>query len=323
MRLAPRPLVFAAGLSLAAISAPALAWGQVAPQPVPYPTAPPPVPYGQPAPPPAPPPPGVAANAGQDVIFLKNGGVLRGSIIDAIPDAQARIQLATGEVATVAWPAIARIEYGKAAAPRPPPPVTVPGPDGLPTTATGPTVLVHVEGAEDGEVQIEHGDGEWVTVCTGHCERALPAGRRYRVAGGGMRASRPFQLEGGAGSRINVTVSPASTAWFVTGIVLIPVGGLTMLVGGLVGLVGDAVGDSSASSSGGIAFLVGVAGLVGGIVLVVSNGRSSVTQEVSAAQARLLLQGDAWKRVPAWRDRAAEGPVLPRAIGMPVWTGSF
>lgn len=87
------------------MTTPGLAWAQArqAPQPVPYPTLPAPVPYGQPAPGPAPLPSARGPAVGQDVIYMKNGGILRGTIIDAIPNSQARIQLATGEIATVPW----------------------------------------------------------------------------------------------------------------------------------------------------------------------------------------------------------------------------
>src|SRR5271170_296199 len=108
-----RALAVLVAAQMAAVTTPSVAWAQ-GPQPVPYPTAPPPVLYGQPAPAPTPsasaPRPG--APVGQDVIYMKNGGILRGTIIDAIPDAQARIQLATGEIATVPWPAIDRIDHG-------------------------------------------------------------------------------------------------------------------------------------------------------------------------------------------------------------------
>ena len=94
-------------VQLATVTAPSVAWAQA--QPVPYPPLPPPVPYGEPAP-----PPGAtvqrAPAVGQDVIYMKNGGLLRGTIIAAIPDAQARIQLATGDWLTT---------YGAASAPAP------------------------------------------------------------------------------------------------------------------------------------------------------------------------------------------------------------
>ncbi|HEY6460132.1 MAG TPA: hypothetical protein VIY73_08270 [Polyangiaceae bacterium] len=316
-RPAARTALFLAGLNLAALSTPSAAWAQGGPAPVPYPTAP--VPAQPPPPvPTASGPARAAGDVGADVVFLKNGGVLRGTVIDAIPDSQVRVQLATGEIATIPWAAIARLEYGKPGGARPAPPAP-------PAPPAGPagTVLVHVEGADDAEVEMRPQDGgSWTTVCSGRCDRALPVGPTYRIAGGGMRPSRAFHLDPTAG-RVNVTVNPSSTGWFVAGIVLVPLGGATMLIGGLIGLLGDATGDQSASSSGGVAFLVGLAGLVGGIVLIVSNARSGVGLEVGAPQAAALLKGDAWKRVPVWRDASPESRAMPRAMALPVWTGSF
>src|SRR5258708_2202808 len=96
MRLLSKAAMLAAGVYFVAITAPSVAMAQPpspGPQPVPYGN--PPVPYGQP--PPAPSSAPHAGATGSDVIYLKNGGLLRGTIIDAIPNAQARIQLATGE----------------------------------------------------------------------------------------------------------------------------------------------------------------------------------------------------------------------------------
>ncbi|HEY1694582.1 MAG TPA: hypothetical protein VGG39_20570 [Polyangiaceae bacterium] len=317
MRALPRTALLLAGLNVAAVSIPSAAWAQGRPAPVPYPTAPVPAPAPPPPVPTASGPARPAGDVGADVVFLKNGGVLRGTVVDAIPDSQVRIQLATGEIATIPWGAMARLEYGKASGGQPPPPPP-------PPPAGGPagTVVLHVEGADDAEVEMRpHDEGTWTTVCSGRCDRALPVGAAYRIAGGGMRPSKAFHLDGSAG-RVNVTVNPASTGWFVAGIVLVPVGGATMLIGGLIGLLGDATGDQSASSSGGVAFLVGLAGLVGGIVLIVSNARSGVSLEVGAAQAA-LAQGDAWRRVPVWREPGPESRALPRAAMMPLWTGSF
>ena len=132
---------------------------------------------------------------------MKNGGILRGTIIDAIPDAQARIQLATGEIATVPWQAIDRIEHGTAgAAGR-----AASCRQCCARTEPGDGVCVHVEGADDAEVQRKSGpDGEWTTVCSGRCDAVLPVGPDYRIAGGGdARVGRlsPDRRPRGSGSR--------------------------------------------------------------------------------------------------------------------------
>ena len=257
-----RALGVLAAVQMAAVTAPSVAWAQ-GPQPIPYPTAPAPVPYGDPAPPPAssssapaprPPTvaPGVAQAVGQDVIYMKNGGILRGTIIDAIPDAQARIQLATGEIATVPWPAIERIEHGGsgprpgALPPLPPAPTPVPPPRVLASSAM---VWVHVEGADGALLQVDRADdGTWVTACRAPADVQVPVSPEYRIGGGGIRQSGVFHLRGLEWDHVTVTVSGGSKAWLVVGIVITPVAGLVTLLGALVGLVGSVAASADTAS---------------------------------------------------------------------------
>jgi hypothetical protein len=258
---------------------------------------------------------------------MKNGGMLRGTLVDAIPGSQARIQLATGEIATVPWDSIGRIEHG-AAGPRPGPPQVAPLP-----RRQGATVWVHVDGAEGAEIQQDAGDDEWTMVCSAPCDLQLPAGRNYRIGGGGLRASRPFHLAGAPGDHVNIDVNASSTSWFVMGIVIVPVGGLVMVIGLAVGLVGSIVSAtttgvdqsnaSSAAGAGWVTFALGAGAMVGGIVLIVNNAHSSVTQSMAGVQTGLLVQGDAWKRVPTWRDATPEQKALPPVVGLPLWSAKF
>jgi hypothetical protein len=320
-------------LHLVTVTAPAAAWAQPAqaPQPVPYPTLPAPVPYNQPVPSPGPLPSARGPNVGQDVIYMKNGGILRGTIIDAIPNSQARIQLATGEIATVPWQEIARIEHGETS--RPAPPLPAPGSQPLPPqppASSSATVWVHLDGPDD--ARLEQFKGDWVTACSAPCDIQLPVSSDYRVEGGGIRPSTVFQLTGNQGDHVTVTVNAGSTGWFVLGIVITPIGGLVALVGALVGLAGsvaasspsnlDPNGARSVAAGGWTAFAIGGAALIGGILLIVNNAKTTTTQAVSAPQTG-LLHTDAWKRVPTWREASPEEKALPPVVGVPLWTGRF
>ncbi|HEY8091797.1 MAG TPA: hypothetical protein VIF09_28240, partial [Polyangiaceae bacterium] len=116
-------------------------------------------------------------------------------------------------------------------------------------------------------------------------------------------------------------------------IVIIPVGGVFMLVGLLIGLVGavaantssggDQQNANSVATTGWVTFALGTAAMVGGVLLVINNGHSSVTQNVGSVPSALLLQGDAWKRAPTWKDATPEERALPPVVGFPVWTGRF
>jgi hypothetical protein len=326
MRAFARASLLVAVVHATALTSPAAAWAQ-GPAPVPYPSPPDPVPYGPAAP--LPPPARGSAGATEDTIFMKNGGILRGTIIDVVPGAQARMQLATGEIATVPWSAIGRIEHGAVAAQTPPPVGAVP------EARRGALVVVQLEGADGAELQRRDGndDDDWVTVCSGPCNVRVPVGPEYRIAGGGIRPSRPFQLAGAPGDRVTIDVTAGSTGWFVLGIVIIPIGGVVMLTGLVIGLIGSAVAQGATgadhdtatawASGGWVTFALGTAAMVGGVLLVINNGHSSVTQNVGRVPAALLLQGDAWKRAPAWKEATPVERALPPVVGFPVWTGRF
>jgi hypothetical protein len=268
---------------------------------------------------------------------MKNGGILRGTIIDAIPNSQARIQLATGEIATVPWQEIARIEHGgEGAQSTPPGPVVPPGPGPAPQPPpraplrSSAMVWVHLEGPE--EARLQQDDGEWRTVCSAPCDMELPVAPDYRIEGGGLKSSSVFHLSGGPGEHVTVTVNGASKAWFVIGIVLTPIGGLLTLVGGMMGLVGsvaasagsgsDASTANSVAMAGWTSFAIGAAAVVGGILLIVNNARTTTSQELAAPQTG-LLQSDAWKRAPTWREASPEQRALPPVVGVPLWSGRF
>ena len=344
--------LFVAGIHFTAVVAsPAALYAQTGTQPVPYNPAPAPVPYSQPTPVPSP----AAANAappsvGGDVIYLKNGGSLRGTIIDAIPNAQARIQLATGEIATVQWTAIARIERGEApkgtAGPGPvrPLPPLPPAPPSAPLAAAArptppaPTVLVHIDGAEDAQLEQDatHED-HWQVVCSAPCDMRLPVGPDYRVSGPGIRTSGTFGLDFESGKHETVTVSAASKPWFIIGIVSTAAGGAAALVGAAVGLgaslassVDTSNGDTaSAQHENGVAAAgwtvagIGALAIVAGIILIVTNAKTRTTQDLAhiAAPERVA---SAWQRVPAWKDAGSEPRwISVPALGMPLFHGSF
>ena len=343
-----RALVVLAAVQMGALTAPSVAWGQA--QPVPYPTAP--VPYGEAAQ-----PGGLAVQrapaVGQDVIYMKNGGILRGTIIDAIPDAQARIQLATGEIATVPWQAIDRIEHGSSAprpgAPLPPLPpyagVSAPPPPPPRVLPPSAMVWVHVEGADGALFEMDRAsDGTWETVCRAPCDIQVPVSADYRVGGQGIKQSGIFRLRGQQGDHVTVNVNGGSKAWLVTGIVITPIAGLVTLVGALVGLAGSvqasagaagclstgaggACGGGNADASnvatvGWVTALVGAAITVGGILLIANNAKTGVSVDLTGAQAA-RIQGDAWAHVPSWRESAAAEKAVPPAYGASLWTGRF
>jgi hypothetical protein len=330
MRALSTAVMLTSGLHFVLITAPSVALAQSAPsapQPVPYANSP--VPYGQPRPAPS------AASAratagGGDVIYLKNGGLLRGTLIDAIPNAQARIQLATGEIATVPWQEIDRIEQSTV---KPATAAAV-----LPAAALPPAspsnVWVHLDASDDVRLQQDRtNDDDWVTVCSAPCDIQLPTAYYYRVAGGGLKASGEFTLHAQPGERETLDVHGASKGWFVLGVVAIPVGLLVGYIGLIVGAFGTLVSTASSASGqpssaannaagvGWTMFGIGLVAAAGGLILVIANWKTSVSQDIGARTG--LLLPDSWKRLPTWREATPEQKALPQVMGIPIVSGQF
>jgi hypothetical protein len=236
--------------------------------------------------PPAPVP--LPATTPRDSIYLKNGGVLRGTLVDVIPGDHARIELVTHEIESVAWADVLRVEQGEppTLAPAPPSSAAVPAPESF--------VTVHIEGADGALLEQDTtGDGDWRPVCTAPCDRPLSIAYGYRVAGGGLRGSSRFSLRGRPGARETLVVSPASKGWFIVGVVAAPVGGVVAYAGLFAGIFGslgytsrDANGTQRHAPSAPLATagwtMVGVGGAVGvaGVVLIWSNWKTGVAQEI-------------------------------------------
>jgi hypothetical protein len=303
------------------VCAPAMAQQPV--QPVPYGTSQP-VPYGQPPPQPQPQPQTQPMQAGDDVIYLKNGGILRGTIIDAIPNAHARIRLPTGEVATVRWDEVQKIVHASGQPQTPPQGGTTPTPAPV---STG-SVFVHIDASSNVDLE-QLKDGTWSVVCNNPCDRSLSKDHDYRISGSGVRRSKPFRLSGENGQRILMTVDPASPGGYALGIVGISIGAPVGLIAGLIWLgasfcnavdTNDSTNCGDTARNAGITSLVGWGVMIAGIVLLAKNGSSKVTQDVATAPAPASPPPQA--RLPQWRE--ATGPTLPAAPAtVPIFTGRF
>jgi hypothetical protein len=137
----------------------------------------------------------VAAQAPPDVVELRNGGMVRGTLIENIPGDHVTIQIATGEVRTFSAAEVLRVGAAPVA-PVMTPVVVEPGyPSGtsIPQPPT-PMVRVRVEGTSEelslhrltgtASVSVWTGRGvgtaaidQFAIVCGAPCEQQLPAGR--------------------------------------------------------------------------------------------------------------------------------------------------
>jgi hypothetical protein len=309
-------------------------------QPVPY-TVSQPVPYATPGetgqPPPLPPPApvtvvtGIVA-AGSDVVVLKEGGMIRGTLLEVIPNDHATVQLATGQSAVIQWDHIERIDRAKVALPVPVTPTPVVRVD---THTDARSARVHIE--SDRAVTLERHEGGkiWSFACTAPCDVPLSVEPEYRIVGDGVRKSAPFHLAARPGEAVTLDVNTATKSGFAGGIVLTALGPIVMLVGVVIVAVAgaDSYGYSytngtmtptessngSARTAGWITLAAGGVGTVGGILMITGNAHSSVYQAIPR---REVARNDAWKRLPIFHDDP-NALATPRGVSIPLLGGSF
>ncbi len=343
---------WAACMHLVLVSVPARA--QQAPvQPVPYSTSQP-VPYG--AAPTTPPPPAqpptytapTAVGAGGDTVVLKNGGMIRGTLIELLPNDHATIQMPNGQSAIVQWAEIHHIE--RAAGPAPTP-VSPTAPQPLPSSPppkppSGPLILVHVEASRRVSLMRREPDnGEWITACESPCDQQLPLNNEYRLAGSGVTQSGEFELEGKPGQRVVITANVGSTAGLTGGLIVAGVGLLVTIVGLEVLATAAAVNNidcattttstgSCSSKSGGVGVglvitLGGVAAMAIGGIIAIINWKTGQTQELQVpkgtARASLDRPRDdrTWARSPTWNAPTPAALGAPRTTEIPLFSRSF
>ena len=323
------PLALAPGARTAWAQEPA---SQAAPPPAPPKTQPVPAPVVEPV------PYSISATGpytaapytpGGDVVYLKGGGMLRGTLLEEIPGDHVSVELAPGQLAQVPWDRVQRIARAGAT---PPAPVVIEPP------ANAATVTVRIESEEAAVLERREGR-RWGIVCSAPCNQAMPLDGSYRISGPGIRNSPPFMLAGTAGSTVVLHVDAASRGAFTGGIVSLGTGPFLALVGGFV-LLAAAMTDTNnsisyaarAEGSGGSGTgtdtstektvgwtLVGgglALAVIGGIV-VGANAHSTVEQSAASAP-----RNDAWLRTPTWTSRS-EGPSLPRTTGTTLFQAHF
>ncbi|MEO7109304.1 MAG: hypothetical protein ABI183_02605, partial [Polyangiaceae bacterium] len=104
----------------------------------------------------------------EDVVVLKDGGAVRGTVMEVLPNDHVSVKLADGRTATIAWSVVHHIEQ----AAKPAAPATTPAtPQAAPQTPAPTQVVtgsVHVtmDGDNDAVLEQDRG-GAWSVVCSG------------------------------------------------------------------------------------------------------------------------------------------------------------
>lgn len=271
-------------------------------------------------------PPGYAPiGPDSDTVILRDGGVLHGTLIELVANDHATLRLSTGQAVMVEWAKLDHIERAVAGQAQQPAPVV---------RADGASAFVHLESDEAVALEARSGDRAWTFVCGSPCDAPVPLAGEYRIAGSGVRASSPFRIEAAPGARVVINVAAASKAGFAGGVVLTSVGGAAIPIGLLVWVVGSICngGDggpcasNGAQTAGEVILVAGIAGVIGGIILIASNAHTRASQTFGDLLPQPPSRPDtAWLRAPVWHDGAAgSSPVaLPRPTTLPILSRSF
>jgi hypothetical protein len=158
-------------------------------------------------------------------------------------------------------------------------------------------VQLHVDSPRTVEIIGHPVDGaEWIPVCSGACDKPVPAGWEYQVRGADVKSSPRFTLRPSGGGA-TVKVDPGSKSTFTLGIAGVCVGGPVTLIGLIVTAIG-ASGHITQTVNGvtttqpvspstlptGLGILgVGLAVMAVGGIVALENASTSVTQPASRA----------------------------------------
>lgn len=216
---------------------------------------------------------------GRVSVELKDGSSLRGEVVEKVPGKALRVQLAGGEVRTIAWESIARIEEP-----------STPNESQSSGTTASDGVTVHLD-ADDPHATLQRrmgtsmfvistgrgtatGAGEaWEDVCVSPCDTQVPKNQTVRVAGDGVTPSGNFVLQRDA----KLDAKTGSAGLRVGGLWLTSFGVAAAVTGVLVVALNHDGADGQPLFSSGLTYgLLGGGALLtaGGITMIAASGTS-------------------------------------------------
>jgi hypothetical protein len=223
----------------------------------------------------------------QERVTLADGTVMQGELVEKVPGDHITLKLATGEIRTITWSALAPQMQA-------PPPVVMQQQAQVPT---GPTTHVAIDADAPGVslmrvmgfgfVQYGSATGSFAsyqTVCVAPCQADVDANATYQISGDGVTPSSPFTLPTANGAPVRLHVHGGSLGARIGGLWLV-ISGITFAVtGGVLAGTFAALSSSSDDTTGWIvAGLVtagvGVVMTVLGIPLVSGSGTTVVTDQ--------------------------------------------
>ncbi len=230
----------------------------------------------------------------QERVTLADGTVMQGELVEKVPGDHITIKLATGEIRTIQWGALAPVQQQQQ-----------PMMQGPPQPPQGPVARVQLDADKPGVTLLKvtgfgivhaysaygsatGGFMNFEPVCVAPCQANAEQNAMYRVAGDGVTPTSTFGLPAPApDGAVHRHVAAGSAGARVAGIWL-TVGGITLLVtGGMLAGLGAALNDptspysdmSGLIVSGLVTAGVGVVLTAIGIPLIVSSGTNVVNEQ--------------------------------------------
>jgi hypothetical protein len=192
----------------------------------------------------------------QITVFVVDGAVFRGELVEKIPGQYVTLRLSTGEHRRILWRFIARISESS-------------------DTSSAPVVQIQFRADDERAVLQKLGaDSVWFDVCATPCAGKVSSTGLYRVGGSGISTSESFKIRS-ASHPARIDAEVATTGRRVLGGILTIGGGIVAYFAAIVFLATTAGGESDrsseASTASGLVFLGSAAATVTGLVLLTTN----------------------------------------------------
>lgn len=226
------------------------------------------------------PPVTAVAPAGDDVVYLKSGGFVRGTVQQYEPGGSVVLLLADGTLQTLEPSQVDRVAIGGAQT-RP----QTPKPRG-PSSAETRVHLVRADGGSSDIALMRRTGGayvsgpggsasgvSWANTCTAPCGRLIDTNGVYFINGtnkGPLLASKPLNLHEYRGRDVTLEVSGGRTGLMLGGMLLVSAGTVAAAVSPVF-----LVGEDDGMPTGVAMVAAGTGALVGGIIMMV-RGRHRV-----------------------------------------------
>ena len=290
----------------------------------------------------------VATGIIADAVFLRSGAMMRGTVYELVPGDHVTVLGPNGQIWSVPWAQVEKVELGnRPSLTQVPAAVTPVAPlsSGKPPKK-GPMVRVHIDSKRAVQLYRQPAqDGGWYEECTSPCDVDMPLNDDYRISGSGIFQSRDFHLEGSAGGHVVIAVDPSTRSTFLLGGVLTAVGGIIDYVG-LLTLAAASTSsyacttntrssysysgsscsyhDSDSGSVIGAGILIaGTAMMVTGVIIMLANGSTGVSQSESSTRTASVRPLDSYRREAIWHTPNLATPAAPPALSLPLFSKAF